>query len=62
MKDEKVTSDAVRQMRLLRFVGGDSGTTIVSVAAPAFAGGDHDGKKCKNNDDNNCNDNIKLKR
>jgi hypothetical protein len=42
-----------------------SGTSLMSIATPAFAGGDHDnhnGKKCKNNDDNNCNDNIKLKR
>jgi hypothetical protein len=31
-----------------------SGTMVASLATPAFAGGDE--KKCKNNEDNNCND------
>jgi hypothetical protein len=43
-----------------------SGTTFMSLAAPAFAGGDdhgdHGGKKCKNNDDNNCNDKHKTQK
>ena len=43
-----------------------SGTTFISLAAPAFAeGDDHDddgGKKCKNNDDNNCNDKHKTQK
>jgi hypothetical protein len=43
-----------------------SGTAVTSLAAPAFAGGDdhhdHDGKKCKNNDDNNCNDKHKTQK
>jgi hypothetical protein len=42
-----------------------SGTTLMSLATPAFAGGDHDnhdGKKCKNNDDNNCNDKHKTQK
>jgi hypothetical protein len=42
-----------------------SGTTVLSLAAPAFAGGDHDdndGKKCKNNGDNNCNDKRKTQK
>ena len=36
-----------------------TGTTGMSLLSPAFAGGDHhdhDGKKCKQNEDNNCND------
>ncbi len=42
-----------------------SGTTFMSLAAPVFAGGghdNHDGKKCKNNDDNNCNDTHKTQK
>jgi len=43
-----------------------SGTAVMSLAAPAFAGGDddhdHDGKQCKNNDDNNCNDKHKTQK
>ena len=34
------------------------GTTGMSLVSPVFAGGDHhdhDGKKCKDNGDNNCN-------
>jgi hypothetical protein len=42
------------------------GTTGLSLVSPAFAGGDHDhghdGKKCKNNDDNNCNDSHKTQK
>jgi hypothetical protein len=36
-----------------------TGITGMSLLSPVFAGGDHhdhDGKKCKKNDDNNCND------
>ncbi|MFI5407026.1 MAG: hypothetical protein ACHQ1D_11010 [Nitrososphaerales archaeon] len=36
-----------------------TGTTGMSLLSPVFAGGDHhdhDGKKCKKNEDNNCND------
>ena len=32
------------------------GTTGSNIVSPVFAGGDHDEKKCKNNEDNNCND------
>ena len=36
-----------------------SGTAAMSLATPVFAeGDDHDGQKCKKNDDNNCNKNI----
>ena len=39
------------------------GTTGMSLVSPVFAGGDHDGgKKCKDNDDNNCNDTHKNKK
>jgi hypothetical protein len=42
------------------------GTTGLSLVSPVFAGGDHghghDGKKCKNNDDNNCNDTHKTQK
>lgn len=38
-----------------------SGTTIMSLASPVFAWG-HDDKKCKNNDDNNCNDKHKTQK
>jgi hypothetical protein len=37
----------------------------MNLASPAFAGGGHDnddGKKCKNNDDNNCNDKHKTQK
>jgi hypothetical protein len=36
-----------------------TGTAGMSLLSPVFAGGDHhghDGRKCKKNDDNNCND------
>ena len=36
-----------------------TGTTGMSLLSPVFAGGDdddHDCKKCKKNEDNNCND------
>ena len=39
-----------------------TGTTSVTLLSPVFAGDDHhdhDGKKCKNNEDNNCNDTEK---
>ena len=39
-----------------------TGTTGMSLLSPVFAGGDdddHDGKKCKKNEDNNCNDTEK---
>ena len=40
-----------------------TGTSGMSLLSPVFAGGDHhhdhDGKKCKNNEDNNCNDTEK---
>jgi hypothetical protein len=43
-----------------------SGTSILSLTTPAFAGGDdhheHGNKKCKNNDDNNCNDTHKTQK
>jgi hypothetical protein len=35
------------------------GTASLNLVSPVFAGGDHHDhgeKKCKNNDDNNCND------
>ena len=35
------------------------GTTGSNIVSPVFAGGDHDEKKCKNNEDNNCNDTEK---
>ena len=41
------------------------GTTAISLSASMFAGGDrhdHDEKKCKNNDDNNCNDKHKTQK
>ena len=41
------------------------GTTGLNLVSPVFAGGDyHDdgGKKCKNNDDNNCNDTHKTQK
>lgn len=35
-----------------------SGTAAMNLVTPAFAGGDdHDGQKCKKNEDNNCNHN-----
>jgi hypothetical protein len=43
-----------------------SGTTLMNLVAPAFAGGhDHHGdgeKKCKKNGDNNCNDKHKTQK
>ena len=39
-----------------------TGTTGMSLLSPVFAGGDphdHDGKKCKKNDNDNCNDTEK---
>ncbi len=39
-----------------------TGTTGMSLLSPVFAGGDNDddvGKKCKNNEDKNCNDTEK---
>ena len=41
------------------------GTTGLSLISPVFAGGDHHEhgeKKCKNNDDNNCNDTHKTQK
>ena len=38
------------------------GTTGMSLVSPVFAGGDHDGKKCKDNGDNNCNDTHKTQK
>ena len=41
------------------------GTTGLSLVSPVFAGGDHHDhgeKKCKNNDDNNCNDTHKTQK
>ena len=41
------------------------GTTGLSLISPVFAGGDHHDhgeKKCKNNDDNNCNDTHKIQK
>jgi hypothetical protein len=41
------------------------GTTGLSLISPVFAGGDHHDhgeKKCKNNDDNNCNDTHKTQK
>jgi hypothetical protein len=36
-----------------------SGTAVMSIITPIFAGGDdHDGQRCKKNDDNNCNKDI----
>ena len=46
----------------LSIVAALTGTTSVSLLSPVFAGDDHhdhDGKKCKNNEDNNCNDTEK---
>ena len=41
------------------------GTAGLSLMSPVFAGGDHDDhgeKKCKDNDDNNCNDTHKTQK
>ncbi|MGB8190217.1 MAG: hypothetical protein WCE91_11540 [Nitrososphaeraceae archaeon] len=41
------------------------GTTGLNLVSPVFAGGDHHDhgeKKCKNNDDNNCNDTHKTQK
>ena len=41
------------------------GTAGLSLVSPAFAGGDHHDhgeNKCKNNDDNNCNDTHKTQK
>ena len=38
------------------------GTTGISLVSPVFGGGDHDGKKCKDNGDNNCNDTHKTQK
>ena len=41
------------------------GTTGFSLVSTVFAGGDHhedEGKKCKKNDDNNCNDTHKTQK
>ena len=35
-----------------------SGTATLSLVTPAFANDDHDGQKCKNNGDDNCNKNV----
>ena len=46
----------------LSIVAALTGTTSVTLLSPVFAGDDHhdhDGKKCKNNEDNNCNDTEK---
>ena len=46
----------------LSIVAALTGTTSVSLLSPVFAGDDHhdhDSKKCKNNEDNNCNDTEK---
>jgi hypothetical protein len=38
------------------------GTTAMSLSMPAFANSDHDGQKCKKNEDNNCNRNVDKQR
>lgn len=39
------------------------GTGTLNLATPVFADGDdHEGKKCKNNEDNNCNDKHKTQK
>jgi hypothetical protein len=65
MDTKKIGIFAILSLSIVAVV---TGTTGMSLLSPVFAGGDHhhdhDGKKCKKNDDNNCNDtenNQKLK-
>jgi len=61
MNTNKIGTLVVLSLSLATVVMGTTGLSLVS---PVFAGGnhDHDGKKCKNNDDNNCNDTHKTQK
>src|SRR6476646_6535374 len=63
MNTNKIGTLVVLSLSLATVVMGTTGLSLVS---PVYAGGDHghghDGKKCKNNDDNNCNDTHKTQK
>ena len=52
MNEKKISMFVILSLSIATVV---MGTTGISLVLPVFAGGDHDGKKCKDNDDNNCN-------
>ena len=52
MNKKKISTFVILSLSIATVVMGTTGMSLVS---PVFAGGDHDGKKCKDNDDNNCN-------
>ena len=57
MNTKKIGMFVILSLSIATAVMGTAGSNIVS---PVFAGGDHEGeKKCKNNEDNNCNDTEK---
>ena len=56
MNAKKISMFVILSLSIATAVVGTTGSNIVS---PVFAGGDHDEKKCKNNEDNNCNDTEK---
>ena len=56
MNTKKISMFVILSLSIATVVVGTTGSNIVS---PVFAGGDHDEKKCKNNEDNNCNDTEK---
>jgi hypothetical protein len=63
MYAKKIGMFVILSLSIATLVMGTAGLNLVS---PVFAGGDHghghDGKKCKNNDDNNCNDTHKTQK
>ena len=55
MNKKKISMFVILSLSIATVVMGTTGMSLVS---PVFAGGDHhdhDGKKCKDNGDNNCN-------
>ena len=58
MDTKKIGIFAILSLSIVAVITGTMGMSLLS---PVFAGGDHhhDGKKCKNNEDKNCNDTEK---
>jgi hypothetical protein len=62
MYTKKICMFVILSLSIATVVMGTAGLNLVS---PVFAGGDHHdhgGKKCKDNDDNNCNDTHKTQK
>ena len=62
MYTKKISIFVILSLSIATVVMGTAGLSLVS---PVFAGGDHHDhgeKKCKNNDDNNCNDTHKTQK